>query len=170
MSSFLSIQSVVLMVKESNGRYRCAAQSEVLEAAQQVLGQMIQGTELMNSPEAVESFLKCRLAGLEHEVFGCLFLDGAHRLLSYQELFRGTVNQTAVYPREVVKATLAINASAVIFVHNHPSGAAEPSRADELLTETLRRALAGIGTEVLDHLIVAKNTVSSMARRGFFAI
>jgi DNA repair protein RadC len=170
MSVDSTIQSNVLKVKEANGRYRVAVAAEVLAAAEGLLSGMIMGTVLMNRPEAVESYLKVKLAGLEHEVFGCLFLDASHKLLEYSELFRGTVNQTAVYPREVIKAALAINSSAVIFVHNHPSGAAEPSRADELLTENLRKALLMIGVEVLDHLIVARTTVVSMARRGCFAI
>jgi DNA repair protein RadC len=163
-------QSSVLKVQEANGRYREAMAAEVLAAAEGVLSGMIVGTVLMNRPETAESYLKVKLAALEHEVFGCLFLDAAHKLIEYSELFRGTVNQTAVYPREVIKAALAVNSSAVIFFHNHPSGAAEPSRADELLTENLRKALLMIGVETLDHLIVARSTVVSMARRGCFAI
>ena len=170
MSVDSTIQSNVLRVKEANGRYRVAVAAEVLAAAEGLLSGMIMGTVLMNRPEVAESYLKVKLAALEHEVFGCLFLDAAHRLIEYRELFRGTVNQTAVYPREVIKAALAVNSSAVIFFHNHPSGAAEPSRADELLTENLRKALAMIGVEVLDHLIIARTTVVSMARRGCFAI
>ena len=171
-SSKLSVQNrlPVLLVKEANRRYRCADSAEILDAAQSLLGALIHGADLLNSPEVVESFLKCRLAGLEHEVFGCILLDSAHKVLSYEELFRGTVNQTAVYPREVVKTALAANAAAIIFVHNHPSGASEPSRADELLTQNLRKALSTIGVETLDHLIVAGNTMVSMARRGAFAI
>jgi DNA repair protein RadC len=106
------------------------------------------------------------LAHREHEVFIALFLDAQNRLLAADELFRGTLAQTSVYPREVVKRALAINAGAVIFAHNHPSGIAEPSRSDELLTASLKQALALVDVRVLDHLIVAGNSTVSFAERG----
>jgi DNA repair protein RadC len=106
------------------------------------------------------------LAGLEHEVFAVLMLDAQNRLISYEELFRGTLTQTSVYPREVVKAALACNAAGVILSHNHPSGLSEPSRADEVLTQTLKQALALIDVRVLDHLIVATGGIVSLAERG----
>ncbi len=120
----------------------------------------------MSSPNAVKDYLRLNLAMLEHEVFGVLWLDSQNRLIEYQELFRGTVNQTSVYPREVVKSALARNASACILTHNHPSGFAEPSRADELLTANLKTALAMIDCKVFDHMIVGGMSVMSFAERG----
>jgi DNA repair protein RadC len=103
---------------------------------------------------------------LEHEVFIILLLDSQNRLIEAQELFRGTLIQTSVYPREVVKSTLARNAAAVVFAHNHPSGVAEPSRADELLTQSLKQALALVDVRVLDHFVVAGTSTVSFAERG----
>lgn len=120
----------------------------------------------MTSPKAVRDFLRTRLTCLPHEVFGCLFLDAQHRVIAYEELFRGTLTQTSVYPREVVKAALAHNAVAVIFAHNHPSGVAEPSRADEFLTQSLKNALALVDVRVIDHLVVGYGQVVSFAERG----
>ena len=120
----------------------------------------------MSSPQAVKDHLRLSLATLEHEVFGVLWLDSQNRLIEYQELFRGTVNQTSVYPREVVKAALTCNASACILTHNHPSGFAEPSRADEMLTNNLKTALAMVDCKVLDHMIVGGMSVMSFAERG----
>src|SRR5437762_4170077 len=126
----------------------------------------LQGRDAMTSPQAVRDYLRTRLACLPHEVFVCLFLDSQHRTIACEELFRGTLAQTSVYPREVVKAALAHNAAAVIFAHNHPSGVAEPSRADELLTLTLKQALALVNCKTLDHLIVAGSATTSFAERG----
>jgi DNA repair protein RadC len=120
----------------------------------------------LDGPELVRDYLRLRVALLEHEVFLALFLDAQHRLIACDELFRGTLAQTSVHPREVVKAALKHNAAAVILAHNHPSGVAEPSRADELLTQTLRQALALIETKVLDHFIVAGSQTLSFAERG----
>ena len=120
----------------------------------------------MSSPQAVKDHLRLSLATLEHEVFGVLWLDSQNRLIEYQELFRRTVNQTSVYPREVVKAALTCNASACILTHNHPSGFAEPSRADEMLTNNLKTALAMVDCKVLDHMIVGGMSVMSFAERG----
>ncbi len=111
--------------------------------------------EPMGSPYAVREFLQLRLAELEHEVFMALFLDSQNRMIEWQEMFRGTITQTSVYPREVVKAALACNASAVIFAHNHPSGRPDPSPADRALTGSLKAALALVDISVLDHFIVA---------------
>ncbi|HEY6133585.1 MAG TPA: DNA repair protein RadC, partial [Rubrivivax sp.] len=107
-----------------------------------------------------------QLGALEREEFAVLFLDSQHRLLQMKTLFRGTLNQTSVYPREVVKEALALNAGAVILAHNHPSGAAEPSRADEMLTRTLQSALQLVDVRVLDHLVVGRGVVVSLAERG----
>ncbi|MFO0207354.1 MAG: RadC family protein, partial [Betaproteobacteria bacterium] len=121
---------------------------------------------VLNSPERVRQFLQLQLAGREHEVFMVLYLDAQNRLLREQELFRGTLTQTSVHPREVVKQALRFNAAAVILAHNHPSGVAEPSRADELLTRALREALALVDVRVHDHLIVAGPATVSFAERG----
>ena len=118
------------------------------------------------SPGAVADYLRLRVGGLEHEVFGVLWLDAQNRLIDAEELFRGTLTQTSVYPREVVKVALAKNAGAAILYHNHPSGIAEPSRADELLTGTLKTALALVDVRVLDHFIVTTGEAMSFASRG----
>lgn len=120
----------------------------------------------MDSPATVKNFLTLRLAELEHEVFSVLWLDSQNRVLEYQELFRGTLTQTSVYPREVVKAGLALNAGACILAHNHPSGMADPSYADKALTETLKTALAMVDIRVLDHIIVGGLSTVSFAERG----
>lgn len=119
-----------------------------------------------SSPHTVKDYLRVMFAGREHEVFTVLFLDSQHRLIEAREMFRGTLAQTSVYPREVVKEALKWNAGAVVFAHNHPSGSAEPSRADEFLTMTLKQALALVDVRVLDHLVVAGENVTSLAERG----
>lgn len=126
---------------------------------------MRQHGEAMSSPNTVKNYLRLKLDGLEHEVFCVLFLDSQNRVIEFEELFRGTLNQASVYPREVVKRALAHNAAAVILSHNHPSGEAEPSRADTVLTDTLKSALALVDVKVLDHFIVA-DTVLSFSERG----
>ena len=120
----------------------------------------------LTSPQAVRDYLRLRIANLEYEVFVALFLDSQNRLIAAEELFRGTLAQTSVYPREVVKAALKHNAAACIFAHNHPSGVAEPSRADELLTSALKQALALVDVRTLDHFVVAGASVTSFAERG----
>jgi len=114
----------------------------------------------------VRDYLRLAIAEREHEVFVCLWLDAQHRLISCEELFRGSLTQTSVYPREIVKAGLKANAAAVIFAHNHPSGVAQPSQADELLTRNLKEALALVEVKVLDHFIVAGSQTLSFAERG----
>ena len=121
---------------------------------------------VLSAPAAVRDWLRLYCANLEYEVFIILLLDAQNRLIAAQELFRGTLSQTSVYPREVVKATLARNAAAVMFAHNHPSGVAEPSRADELLTQSLKQALALVDVRVLDHFVVAGARTVSFAERG----
>ena len=120
---------------------------------------------VIRSPMDTQDFLKARLAGLEHESFCIIYLDNRHRVIDFDELFRGTVDGTSVYPREVVKESLARNAAAIILAHNHPSGVAEPSQADERITKRLKAALELVDIRVLDHLIVGE-TVTSMAARG----
>ena len=136
------------------------------ELAARAIREELQNTDALNSPAAVRALLKHRLAGLPHEVFVVLLLDAQHRVIAMEELFRGTLTQTSVYPREVVKAALKANAAAVIFAHNHPSGVAEPSHADELLTRTLKQALSLVDVQTLDHFIVAGTKTLSFAERG----
>lgn len=118
------------------------------------------------APDAVKDYLKLHFAGREYESFVVMYMDAQHCLLAAEELFRGTLTQTSVYPREVVKSALRINAAAVIFSHNHPSGSTNPSRADEHLTQTLKSALALVDVRVLDHFVIAGNNALSFAERG----
>jgi len=119
------------------------------------------------SPDAVKHYLQLHLSALAHEVFAVLFLDMQNRLIAMEEMFRGTLSQTSVYPREVVKRALHHQAGAVVLAHNHPSGSVQPSRADEMLTQTLKAALALVDVRVLDHVIVGQGQTLSMAERGF---
>lgn len=155
-----------LLVRDVAGNYRPANADEVLQAARRVLAQQMRGSQALNSPQVVRDFLRIKLGTLEHEVFAVIHLDAQHRVIEYVEMFRGTVSQTSVYPREVVKEALARNSAALLLVHNHPSGAPEPSRADEALTQALKAALALVDVRVLDHLIVAGNSIQSFAERG----
>ena len=164
--SFLIVNSSALLVQEVAGAYRPAQAEEVLQAAQALLLGRVRGREVMSSPGVVRDFLRVRLGALEHEVFAVVHLDAQNRVLEYVEMFRGTVTQTSVYPREIVKEALARNSAAVLLVHNHPSGVAQPSRADEALTTTLKAALALVDVRVLDHLIVAGPEILSFAERG----
>ena len=122
--------------------------------------------EFLTSPGAVRDYLRLAIGARPHEVFICIWLDAQHRVVRFDEAFRGTLTQTSVYPREIVKAALAVNAAAVIFAHNHPSGAAQPSQADELLTRNLKEALALVDVKVLDHFVVAGSQAISFAERG----
>ena len=121
---------------------------------------------VLESPRIVRDYLAVHYAGHEREVFGCLFLDNRHRLIAVEEMFLGTIDGASVHPREVVKRALQLNAAAVILAHNHPSGVAEPSQADELITARLRDALALVDIRVLDHLVVGGTTVTSFVERG----
>jgi DNA repair protein RadC len=131
-----------------------------------VLAKRIRVTDTLASPGAVRDYLRLLLSGREHEVFVVVLLDAQNRVLVAEEMFRGTLTQTSVYPREVIKAALAANAAAAIFAHNHPSGVSEPSRADELLTSQLKAALALVDIKVLDHFVVAGAESISFAERG----
>lgn len=148
------------------GAAKAARLAAGIEIARRVLRAEIAQGDVLTSPDAVRAYLKLRLSPEPVEVFVGLFLDSQHRLIAAEELARGTLAQTSVYPREVVKAALRREAAAVIFAHNHPSGVAEPSRADELLTQTLRNALTLIDVRTLDHLVVAGPHVTSFAERG----
>jgi DNA repair protein RadC len=136
------------------------------EIIKRLMAEELRAGNALTSPGAVRDYLKLLLRDLQHEVFVCLWLDAQHRVMKTQEAFKGTLTATAVYPREIVKAALAANAAAVIFAHNHPSGVAQPSQADELLTRNLREALSLVEVKVLDHFIVAGNQAISFAERG----
>ncbi|WP_088284166.1 DNA repair protein RadC [Ideonella sp. A 288] len=155
-----------LLVRDVDGQYRPARADEVLHQARCVLSRQVRRGAAISSPQAVKDYLRVNFGGLEHEVFSIMFLDAQHRMLSFEEMFRGTVSQTSVYPREIVKKALSLNAAAVILAHNHPSGVADPSRSDEYLTQALKSALALVDVRVLDHMVVAGAEVRSFAEMG----
>jgi len=141
-------------------------ESSVVRRALAVLQKQMRVADALASPQAVRDYLVLLLAGKEREVFVVIYLDAQNRVIDSEEMFQGTLTQTSVYPREVVKGALANNAAAVLLAHNHPSGVGEPSQADELLTRTLRQALALVDVRVLDHFIVAGGHSISFAERG----
>ena len=138
----------------------------VLELARRALAQQLREREVFDSPDTVKQYLQLHLGAKGHEVFAVLFLDSQNRLLALEELFRGTLTQTSVYPREVVLRALHHQAAAVVLAHNHPSGSVQPSRSDEALTQTLKTTLALVDVRVLDHVIVAPGQALSMAEKG----
>jgi DNA repair protein RadC len=137
-----------------------------IELARRSLQEKLKESAALTSPGAVRDYLRLRLASRKEEAFVCIWLDAQHRAIAIEEPFRGTLTQTSVYPREIVKAALRANAAAVIFAHNHPSGVAQPSQSDELLTRNLKEALSLIEVKVLDHFIVAGHQAISFAERG----
>jgi DNA repair protein RadC len=155
-----------LVAVKGLGPAKSAQLGAALELARRSLREELKRGAALTSPGAVRDYLRLTLGGREHEVFVCVWLDAQHRVIAAAETFRGTLTQTSVYPREIVKAALAVNAAAVIFAHNHPSGVAQPSQADELLTGTLKDALALVEVKVLDHFIVAGRQALSFAERG----
>lgn len=155
-----------LLVRDDQGRYLIATADQILEAARQVIDQKIRRGASFTSPSEVKDYLKAKLSGYEREVFAVMLMDSKHCLIEYVELFQGTIDQAAVYPREVVKLAMQHNAAAMIISHNHPSGNPDPSRADEMLTKRLQDALALVDVRVLDHIIVAGNDTASFAERG----
>jgi len=148
------------------GSAKRAQLQAALELARRALREDLSSRDALSSPRAVRDYLRLLLSGREQEVFVVLLLDAQHRVIASEEMFRGTLTQTSVYPREVVKCALKHNCAAVIFAHNHPSGVAEPSHADELLTRSLKAALALVDVQVLDHFIVAGTRTMSFAERG----
>ena len=152
-------------IRDKHGVYRSINHDTLIESAKQCVLNKFKTGFMISSPATAESYVQTLLADRDHEIFAVLFLDNRHRVLDYQEMFRGTVDGTSVYPREVVKEALARNAAAVLLVHNHPSGVAEPSQADERITRQIKAALDLVDIRVVDHLIVGK-TVTSMASRG----
>jgi len=172
LDDFGGLAGLLAAPPESLGRVRGlgpakrAELSAVTEIARRSVAARLREAPVFDAPAAVRHFLQLQIATRPYEVFVVLFLDTQQRLIAFEELFRGTLAQTSVYPREVVKRALALNAAAVVLAHNHPSGVAEPSRADEALTQALRSALALVDVRVLDHFVVAPGTVVSFAERG----
>ena len=158
------------LVCETTQEYFTQSEARMIDAGREIgrriTYETIQNGEVLSSPEHVRHFLSLHLTGLGHEVFSGLFLDNRHRVIEYRELFTGTIDSAAVYPREIVKRCLSTNAAAVIFAHNHPSGVAEPSDTDVRLTRKLVDALALIDVRVLDHLIIGQGVTTSLAERG----
>ena len=153
-------------IKGLGGSAKRAELLAVLELARRVLAERLRERAALDSPQAVKDYLQLNLASKKHECFAVLFLDNQHKLLALEELFRGTLAQTSVYPREVVLRALHHHAASVVLAHNHPSGAVQPSRADESLTQALKAALALVDVRVLDHVIVAPGLALSMAEAG----
>ncbi len=141
-------------------------QEQIIRRALKIVAERLRRGPALSSPQAVRDYLQLSLSGREHEVFVAIFLDAQNHVLAIEELFRGTLTQTSVFPREIVKQALKHNAGAVIFAHNHPSQVAEPSRADEALTQTLKHTLALVDVKVLDHFVVGAAAVMSFAERG----
>ncbi|HSH06419.1 MAG TPA: DNA repair protein RadC [Burkholderiales bacterium] len=164
--ALLSADPSALRRHRGLGPAKAAQLAAVLEIARRCLAEELVTGPVLGAPAAVRDYLRLSLGARPHEVFVALFLDAQHRVLRVEELFRGTLSQTSVYPREVVKAALAANAAAVIVAHNHPSGIAQPSRTDELLTRRLKDALALVDVRLLDHFVVAANHALSFAERG----
>jgi DNA repair protein RadC len=148
------------------GPARLAVIRALPELARRFYAESLPSGATIRSPSDTERFLQARMRHLGHELFCCLFLDNRHRVLRFDEMFRGTIDGTSVYPREVVKEALAVNAAAVILAHNHPSGVAEPSQADERITQRLKAALELVDIRLLDHLIIGDGQSTSLANRG----
>ena len=158
-------------VKPSNEMYSSETEFEqenqlIAEAKHLLYARLKTRDQVFSSPREVRDYLRLQLAGQQREVFSCLFVDSQHRLIEYREMFAVTIDGCSVYPREVVKASLQVNAAAVIFAHNHPSGVAEPSQSDRNITQRLKEALSLVDIRVLDHFIVGDETVESFAERG----
>jgi DNA repair protein RadC len=162
----LNADRAALCAAPGMGIARYATLQAVLELARRHFQELMQAGPALLNPQTTRDYLHMKLRDLPHEVFCCLFLDNRHRVIAFEELFRGTLDGANVHPREVVKRALAHNAAALIFAHNHPSGVAEPSAADELITRRLKEALSLIDVRVLDHLIVGDSRCESFAERG----
>ena len=162
------MSTTTLYTTDINSRtgFRAATLDEIMTGARHALSVRIRKGTVLDSPKTTADYLTARLAEREHEVFTLIYLDTRNRLIACQDLFRGTIDGASVHPREVVKEALRHNAAAVVIAHNHPSGVAEPSHADELITTRLREALALVDIRVLDHIIVAGGETLSFAERG----
>lgn len=166
LSGLLSAERDVFQVISGLGDAKYAQVQAVLEMSRRALRETLDRGAALSSPQAVRDYLRLKLQGKPHEVFVAVFLDAQNRVLAVEDLFRGTLTQTSVFPREIVKRALYHNAAAIIFAHNHPSGVAEPSRADEALTQTLKHTLALVDVKVLDHFVVGGDAAMSFAERG----
>jgi DNA repair protein RadC len=155
-----------LWIHNEPGDARIATPVEILQVAREIMNRKIRRGTSMTSPRVVRDFLTVKLGTVEHESFCVLLLDSRHRLIEYVELFRGTIDGASVYPREVVKLALAKNAAALVVAHPHPSGIAEPSHADELISQRLKEALSLVDIRLLDHVIIAGGVAVSLAERG----
>ncbi|MCZ6687328.1 MAG: DNA repair protein RadC [Gammaproteobacteria bacterium] len=162
----LNAERQTLAAESGVGEARLAILRVLPELARRYFEETLPRGEAIRSPADTETFLLARLRDRPHEVFCCLYLDNRHRVLYFEELFRGTIDGTSVYPREVVKQALAVNAAAIILAHNHPSGVAEPSQADERITRRVKSALELVDIRLLDHLIIGDGTSTSLASRG----
>ncbi|TDJ33437.1 MAG: JAB domain-containing protein [Gammaproteobacteria bacterium] len=162
----LNAERQTLAAQSGVGEARLAILRVLPELARRYFEETLPRGEAIRSPADTETFLLARLRDRPHEVFCCLYLDNRHRVLCFEELFRGTIDGTSVYPREVVKQALAVNAAAIILAHNHPSGVAEPSQADERITRRIKSALELVDIRLLDHLIIGDGTSTSLASRG----
>lgn len=158
--------SISLIAQLKDGSTRPATADEIIAAAREHMSRRVRRGTQLTSPKATRDYLSLKLGTLEREVFAVIFLDKRHRLISYQEMFQGTIDGASVHPREVVKEALKQNAASVILAHPHPSGVAEPSQADEILTRRLKEALGLVDITILDHVIVAGGETSSFAERG----
>lgn len=166
---FLEADRTKILGEPGLGPVKYAQLQALLEVGRRYLGEGIERASALQGPTAVRRYLKSMLRHEASEVFGCLFLDSKHRPLAFEILFRGTIDQASVYPREVVRRSLLHNAAALIFCHNHPSGSREPSQDDVHLTQVLKRTLALIDVRVLDHVIVGDDEPLSMAEQGWLA-
>lgn len=155
-------------ILDDKGTYQPAHPEHIINLATQIISDRLHRNEAIEitNPEAVMQYLQLQLAEREQEIFSVMFLDNRHRLIQYSEMFFGTIDGASVHPREVVKAALKCNAAALILAHNHPSGVAEPSKADEAITQRLKDALALIDVRVLDHIVVGAGESVSLAERG----
>src|ERR1700735_5542674 len=162
----MTTSSISLIAQLADGSSRIATPEEIIAAAPEHMSRRVRRGTSLASPKATRDYLALKLGSLEHEVFAVLFLDKRHRLISYKEMFRGTIDGASVHPREVVKEALKQNAAAVILAHPHPSGVAEPSQADEFITGRLKSALDLVDIRVLDHIIIAGGDAISFAERG----
>lgn len=155
-----------LFIQDANGSYCEATTDDVINGARQKLRRRFRKGKAIRSPADTEAFLIAELATEPNEVFAVLYLDNRHRVIKFDRAFAGTIDGTSVYPRVIVKRALELNAAAVIFAHQHPSGVAEPSQADERITQRLKSALELVDIRVLDHLVIGGDTVVSLASRG----
>ena len=167
--------AAIIATPTTRGRRRLPAplalaihERAIIDAALSIIDHHLRNTSgvVIDCPQRLKDYMRLQLGGLEHEAFGVMFLDSRHRLIAYEQMFRGTLAHTSVHPREIVKRALALNASAVCLAHNHPSGAAEPSRADELVTQAVKAALQLVDVRVIDHVVVGCGQAMSFAERG----